>query len=60
VDYPATQTTPLVEVFDLLRQRVISQKMDGTELNISHLQKGLYHLVIREGEVIQTKKFIKE
>ena len=60
VEYPSTQTTPLVEVFDLLGQKVISQSMKGAELNISHLQKGLYHLVIKDGEIIQTKKFIKE
>ena len=60
LEYPATQTSPLVEVFDLLGQKIMSQKIEGSELNISHLQKGIYHLVFRNGTDLQTKKFIKE
>lgn len=60
VDYPTTNTTPLVEIFDLLGQKVMSQKMEGNQLNIGHLGKGLYHLVLRDGQEVQTKKFIKE
>lgn len=60
LDYPTTKTTPLVEIFDLLGQKVMSQKMEGNQLNIGHLDKGLYHLVLRDGQEFQTKKFIKE
>lgn len=60
VSYPTINKTPLIEIFDLLGQRVLSQRMEHNELNIADLKKGLYHLVIRDGERIQTKKFIKE
>ena len=60
IDYPSTSTAPLVEVFDLLGQKIMSQKMEGNQLNIGHLDKGLYHLVLRDGQAFQTKKFIKE
>ncbi len=60
LDYPTTNNSLLVEVVDLLGQVVISQQLENKELNISHLQKGLYHLILRDGEYLQTKKFIKE
>ncbi len=60
LDYTTTSAIPLVEVFDLLGQKVMSQKMEGNQLNIGHLDKGLYHLVLRDGQEVQTKKFIKE
>jgi len=60
LNYQTVTPTPVVEIFDLLGQQVMFQIMEGKELNISHLEKGLYHLVIRDGKDIQTKKFIKE
>lgn len=60
LDYGMTRETPIVEIFDLLGQQVMHQIMKGKELNIAHLEKGLYHLVIRDGADIQTKKFIKK
>ncbi len=59
LNYQATTATPVVEIFDLLGQRVMHQVMDKKELNIGYLEKGLYHLVIRDGMDIQTRKFIK-
>jgi len=60
VDYQITSNTTILEVFDVLGQRVISKKMSDKSLDISQLNKGLYHLVIREGNNFQTKKFIKK
>ena len=60
LNYRAVTATPVVEIFDLLGQQVMYQIIEGKELNIGHLEKGLYHLVIRDGKDIQTKKFIKE
>lgn len=60
IDYPTTTQKVNLEVFDVLGQRVIHQKMTGNILDISSLNKGLYHLVIREGKQFQTTKFIKK
>ncbi|MFK7980859.1 MAG: T9SS type A sorting domain-containing protein [Saprospiraceae bacterium] len=60
LNYQAVTATPVIEIFDLLGQQVMHQIMEGKELNIGHLEKGLYHLVIRDGQQIQTKKFIKD
>ena len=59
LNYQSITATPIIEIFDLLGQRVMHQVIDRKELNIGRLEKGLYHLVIRDGQQIQTKKFIK-
>ena len=60
IDYESNSENVFIEVFDLLGQKVIEQKLNEKTINISSLTKGLYHLVVREGKKIQTKKFIKE
>jgi len=60
IEYNASSENVFIEVFDLLGQKVIEQKLTEQRINISSLNKGLYHLVVREGKMIQTKKFIKD
>jgi len=60
VEYNSSSENVSIEVFDLLGQKVIEQKLTEQRIDISTLTKGLYHLVVREGNRIQTKKFIKE
>ncbi len=60
IEYPSSSGNVFLEVFDLLGQKVIEQKLTEQKIDISSLNKGLYHLVVREGKMVQTKKFIKE
>ena len=60
IDYRVNSAKATLEVFDVLGQKVISKMMREQSLDISQLTNGLYHLVVREGNNLQTKKFIKE
>ncbi len=59
VEYAANSKLAFIEVFDLLGKKVLEQKLTEQRIDISSLNKGLYHLIVREGKMIQTKKFIK-
>lgn len=60
IEYAANSENVFVEVFDLLGKKVIAQRLTEQRIDISSLNKGLYHLVVREGKMVQTKKFIKD
>lgn len=56
--------TGQILLFDILGQQVIVEKEGLTTnqhtLNISHLQEGVYHLLIQRGGEVLTKKMVKQ
>ncbi|MEM6317024.1 MAG: T9SS type A sorting domain-containing protein [Bacteroidota bacterium] len=60
LDYENITSATTIEIFDLLGQRVIQQVLTNNRINISDLDRGLYHLVVRTGTEVSTQKFVKE
>lgn len=53
-----TQGAKQVTVFDVLGKTVISTTLEGTELNISSLQEGVYMVQVTQNNATATKKLI--
>ena len=51
-----------IKLYDMLGKEVLTQTADGkTEINISHLPKGIYNVsVLSEGKIIGNGKIVKE
>lgn len=60
INYAPTSDKVNLAVYDLLGQRVINHNTVVNRLDISQLDQGLYHLVIKEGDTLVSKKFIKK
>lgn len=54
----ATQGAKQVTVFDILGKTVISATIEGSELNISSLQEGVYMVQVTQNNATATKKLI--
>lgn len=54
----ATQGAKQVTVFDVLGKTVLSTTLEGTELNISSLQEGVYMVQVTQNSATATKKLI--
>lgn len=59
IDYSASENVH-VEIYDLLGRSIISKELTTNNIDISQLNKGIYHLIVKEGDSVLTKKFIKE
>ncbi|MEM1120860.1 MAG: T9SS type A sorting domain-containing protein, partial [Bacteroidota bacterium] len=60
IDYSTAGDNTVVEIFDVLGKSVLYQKGLEDALDISQLDRGLHHLVIRDGANFQVKKFVKK
>ena len=59
IDYDNSCT---ISLYDMLGKKVFNQSINGkSEINISHLPKGIYNiLIISKGEVIKSSKIVKQ
>ena len=60
ISYRTASEKVNVQVYNLLGQKLINQPFNGKTINISNLDKGIYHLVVQEKNKLLVKKFIKE
>lgn len=49
-----------IEIYDMLGKRVIQATLNGKELNISSLNRGVYVIKIKEGDASATRKLVVE
>ncbi|RXJ52148.1 T9SS type A sorting domain-containing protein [Gelidibacter gilvus] len=50
--------TKIVEIYDVLGKKILSESLFGKELNISKLTVGIYILKIKEGNNSATRKLV--
>ena len=49
-----------VEIFDMLGKRIMQATLNGKELNISNLTRGVYIIKVKEGDASATRKLVVE
>ena len=49
-----------VEIFDIFGKRIMQATLNGKELNISNLTRGVYIIKIKEGDASATRKLVIE
>lgn len=60
IDSPSSLSNSIVKVYNSLGKEVISQKLNGSELNLSSLSQGLYLLnIISNGKIVKQEKIVK-
>ncbi|MDV6169405.1 T9SS type A sorting domain-containing protein [Flavobacterium sp. DG1-102-2] len=49
-----------VEIFDMLGKRIMQATLNGKELSITNLNRGVYIIKIKEGDASATRKLVVE
>ncbi|MHA3786957.1 T9SS type A sorting domain-containing protein [Flavobacterium hauense] len=49
-----------VEIYDMLGKKILQATLNGKELNISNLNRGVYIIKVREGDASATRKLVVE
>ena len=49
-----------IEIFDMVGKKIIQTTLNGKELNISSLTRGVYIIKIKEGDASATRKLVVE
>lgn len=60
VSYPYKEPIVEISIIDVLGKKIMEQKGNSNQVNIEHLNNGLYQILIKSSDRTNSSKFIKE